>query len=211
MGQVGPGVAGSVVATLGGSQLELGAVGLVALLAIALLIVKLKFSHDRQLRIAASAGYHHRDVARYTQDGVGLPEDPGVDPRTIPLAPSFVASARGRSEREHGRHRSWSTSEPAARRRDPRPTVPYGSVDPGSGLPPAFDREEAERHRPPGGLGLATAPLLATAPGPEDEPPQEVPVLEGELDPDDIPPPAGALPLLSQPPPPPDREPTSTG
>ncbi len=209
MGQVGPGVAGALMAAFAASQVEVLVLVVAAVLLVGLLVVKFLFSRDLRFRKAASSGYHQRDVARYTQVGVDIPDAVAADPRTIPLAPTFMAPSRRGAERDRAARRkvtastvTWPSSSGRSRRR--QSSAPYGTVDPLSGLPPAFDADQAERLRPAAGSRSASFGPL----------PKEVPMLdvEVEVDPDEIPPPAGALPLLSQPPPPPpESKPTAVG
>ncbi len=207
MGQEGPGLAGLVIGGLDSGRLEDVVLLTAAGLAIALLALKLWFSHDQRLRQAASRGYHQRDLAHYSPEGIEVPEDETVDPRTRPLAPTFVAPLpAGRRDRRHGR---GIPTSPRAAGGTPyvRPTTAFGPLDPLATLPPpAFDPEEAERLRPAMAVPGAPAASPVDVPesdawqapgtGPDDEPeigPEEI---------EEIPPPAGALPLLAAPPPP---------
>ena len=196
MGQVDPGGAGLVVAAVGSRQLEVVAVGAAVLFALLLVAIKLRFSHDQRLRKAASSGYHQHDLARYTPGGVE-PTEPSDDPRSRPLAPTFVAPTAGARPGRAGEHRVPSPPAPTTGRH----TSPYGVFDLTANVVRAFDTVEAQRLRPP-----THVPPVLVQPAearPSEDPPEEVPDLDGE---EEIPPPEGALPLLQQPPPPPEPE-----
>jgi hypothetical protein len=132
---------------------------------------------------------------------MGQPEDEAVDPRTRPLAPTFVAPLPvGRREGKRDRRRVATSPSMASLGRPA--TAAHGTVDTMADLPRAFDAEQAHRLRPPTPIPSAFLPASTTQqPGVE---PVDVPILDA--DPDQIPPPAGALPLLVQPPPSPGRD-----
>jgi hypothetical protein len=203
MGQVDPGSAG-LVAVAFHAGIEMIVVGAAVFLAIALLAYRAKFSRDQRLRRGASSGYHQRDLARYTPSGMGQPEDEAVDPRARPLAPTFVAPlpTRRRGGKEDRRRVATSPSMASLGRTHAQPATAYGGVDPATSLPRAFDAEEAQRLRPQTPIPSAFIPASMSR-KPEVEP-MYVPALDE--DPDLIPPPDGALPLLVQPPPSPGRD-----
>lgn len=195
---MGHGLFGSIglIAGLSAGRLEEVALGTAAGLVLMLLAVRAWFSHDRRMRRAASGGYHQRDVAHYTPGGLGRPVEAVVaDPKSRPLAPSFTAPAHGR--RPHG--------DPGEPRPDASPGTPRGSsrslgtFDPVTNFVRAFDTEEALRQRPPTPLPSTMAKM--SGPGTATESAQDVPDLPVDEDLEEIPPPAGALPLLEQPPP----------
>lgn len=184
---------------LSSARLEEVALGTAAGLALMLLAVKAWFSHDHRMRRAAASGYHQRDVARYSSDGVGHPVEGAVDRKSRPLAPSFAAPVRG------GRNPGGSARLGTSRHGIPAGTSPpLGTFDPVTNLVRAFDTEEAWRQRP--ATPIPTAIVKTTGPPPAAGSPQVIPDLEVEEEIEEIPPPAGALPLLVQPPPPPDRD-----
>jgi hypothetical protein len=196
MGQVDPGSAGLVVAVVGSRQLEMVAVGAAVLFAVLLVAVKWWFSRAQRLRKAASSGYHQHDLARYTQGGVE-PTEPSDDPRSRPLAPTFVAPTAGARSGRAGEHHVASPPAPTSGRRN----SPYGVFDPTANVVRAFDTVEAERLRPP--THVHPALVQPTEAGPSEDPPEGVPDLDDQ---EEIPPPEGALPLLQQPAPPPEPE-----
>ena len=196
---MGHGLFGStgLIAGLSSGRLEEVALGSAAGLALVLLAVKAWYSHDLRVRRAAASGYHQHDVAHYTPGGVDRPAESVVDPKSRPLAPSFTASAR--------RRRPTGDQRGSARPDGSRPGAPtvsshaLGTFDPVSNLVPAFDTEDAWRQRPPTSLPSAivtSSGMTAKGLSPQDVP--DLPVEEGA---EEIPPPAGALPLLEQPPP----------
>jgi hypothetical protein len=203
MGQGASGSAGVVVAAVSSGQLEIIVLGAAAALALTLVALKLWFSRNRRLRKAASAGYHQRDLARYSTHGIGEPADEAGDPRHRPLAPNFAAPVAGHQRSGGAEH---PAPVPGARSRSASPR--FGTFDPTENLVPAFDSETAERLRPPTPPPSAiteSAEGAELAPSePRAEPPQPVPASDVE---EEIPPPAGALPLLQQPPPSPPAEP----
>jgi hypothetical protein len=197
MGQVVPGSAGLVVAAVGAGQLEVAVLVAGAVLAVTLLAIKVWFSRDRRLRKAASAGYHQRDLARYTSHGIGRSTEGQPDPRSRPLAPTFVAPAPGHHPARVPDHPDPTPSPRAGSKTSGRSNRSYGTFDPVSNLVRAFDTEAAQNLRPP--TPLPHAVVQPTRSRPDAETPQQIPSLEVE---EEIPPPAGALPLLVQPPPP---------
>ncbi|MGB7051952.1 MAG: hypothetical protein WBG41_10320 [Acidimicrobiales bacterium] len=197
MGQVDPGSAGLVVATVGSRQLEIVAVGAAVLFAVLLVVVKLWFSHAQRLRKAASSGYHQHDLAHYTPRGVEPETEPSDDPRSRPLAPTFAAPTAGARPGRAGEHHVPSPAAPTTGRR----TSPFGVFDPTADVVRAFDTAEAQRLRPP--TQIPPALVQPAEAGSGEEPPEGVPDLDGE---EEIPPPEGALPLLQQPAPPPEPE-----
>jgi hypothetical protein len=197
VGQVGPGSAGLLAAVVGSGELELVAVGAAVFFALALAVVKLWFSHDQRLRKAASRGYHQRDLARYTPGGVEPTPEESDDPRGRPLAPSFAAPVAGARSGRAAEHHASPPPGPTTG----RCTSPYGLFDPTTNVVRAFDTAEAQRLRPPNQV-----PPVPAQPAPVESgasPLDDVPALDAE---EEIPPPAGALPLLRQPPPPPEPE-----
>ncbi len=197
MGQVVPGTAGLVAAGVGSGQLEVIVVAAALFFALALVGIKLWFSHDQRLRKAATSGYHQRDLARYTKRGVGRDTEPSVDPRSTPLAPTFAApTASARPGRAVEHHLPPPPAHPNAANTSSRRTSSHGPFDPTVNVVRAFDAAEAQRLRPPSHLPPSPVQPAAVTPGADL--PQEVPDLPVE---EEIPPPDGALPLLRQPPP----------
>lgn len=197
MGQVGAGNAGLVIAATGTAQLEIVVVAAAVFFALALVAIKLWFSHTQRLRKAASSGYHQRDLARYTPGGVEPSSEPSDDPRSRPLAPTFVAPTAGARSGRAEEHHGPPAPAPASGRRTSR----YGIFDPMANVVRAFDSVEAQRLRPP--TRVPTDVVQSAEAQENDAPAQDVPAIDTEAE---IPPPAGALPLLQQPPPPPEPE-----
>ena len=78
------------------TDLEIGLVGVAALLLITLLAIRSKRTRDQVRRKGASVGYYDPDAARYGPgSGDGSPIGPSGDQRGLALAPSFVAPVRG--------------------------------------------------------------------------------------------------------------------
>ena len=78
------------------TDLEIGLVGVAAILLITLLAIRSKRTRDQVRRKAASVGYYDPDAARYGPgSGDGSPIGPSGDQRGLALAPSFVAPVRG--------------------------------------------------------------------------------------------------------------------
>jgi hypothetical protein len=194
MGQVGSGKAGVVVAAVGSGQLEI--IVLAAAVALAVLLVGLKawFSRNQRLRKAAGAGYHQRDLARYTTRGVGETDETAGNRRDRPLAPSFAAPGR--------HHGSRGAEPPAPAARSQSEGSRFGTFDPATNLVPAFDSETAQRLRPPAPLPSAVVDPPPSAP---EAGPSETWAAASGVE-EEIPPPDGALPLLQQPPPSPPSE-----
>lgn len=172
---------------------EIAAVAVAVAMALGILLARVSFSHERRLRRAASSGYYQRDLVRYGPDGVGGGEE-ADEVRDRILAPTFVVPPRGR--RTGGRADEGPRSK-AGRHRSSGRRALYGTVDPVANLLPAFDSETARRRRPPD-VPSSDSPDDAQAPGA----PEAVAVSSAAEHPtEEIPPPAGALPLLRQPPP----------
>src|ERR1700733_2061572 len=197
MGHGAPGTAGSVAAlSFSADRLEVVAIGTAVALALVLLAVRPCSPPNQRRRKAASAGYHHRDVARYGRDGLGR-QEPSQYAKSRPLAPSFTAPGRGS---RHSGDPGGSTRPGVARGASAPNSIPsLGTFDPVTNLVRAFDAGEAMRNRPP--TAIKSAANQASEP-PAGRSPQEVPSIDVE---DEIPPPAGALPLLVQPPPAPEE------
>jgi len=140
-----------------GTHLELGALVIVAVIFIALLLVRAKQSRDQKIRKAASAGYFDTDLARYGR-GPG-PDTPAVivpDDADRAWAPTFVAPVRKNRAPKRG----------AAVPPPPRPaTNAFGT---GYTVPPrpvpAFDQVVAISNRPASTRAQPAPPTPSTAP-----------------------------------------------
>ena len=207
MGQEGTGLSGLVLIGLSSARVEVVALIVAASLALGLLLVRAWYAHNQRHRRASHRGLYRGELARYSPQGFELGSDDPADPRGRPLAPTFVSpSPAGRAGGKRAGRRRVPTSPSAAMGGlQVRPQVAYGTYDPVTNLPRPFDAEEAERLRPPGQPPFGA--FAGLAPPVSEAPPQDVPVLEEEPDPEAIPPPAGALPLLVTPPPPPAEQP----
>jgi hypothetical protein len=79
-----------------GSSIEYGLLGFAVLIVILLLIIRVKRSHDRKIRQAASSGFYDFDVAHYGTASAGSSlMEKAVEASGRPLAPSFMSSGRG--------------------------------------------------------------------------------------------------------------------
>ncbi len=118
-------------------SIEFGLICFGALILVLLVAVRVKRSHDKKIRRAASSGFYDLDVARYGTGGSLM--EKAVEENRRPLAPSFAASARGAGATAEG---------PGPRTPMPVPSS-FGGVDRAPvGPPPAFDQKAAARERP---------------------------------------------------------------
>jgi hypothetical protein len=145
-----------------GTHLELGAILVVALIFVALLLVRAKQHRDQRVRKAASEGYFDLDVARYVH--APIPDPPAAESTggpDRPLAPSFVAPTRAKVAKR-------GAPVPPA-----RPVSAFGAKAeagaPPTPLPvPAFDQAAAVSARPPASTTAVppTSPPLPPPPTP---------------------------------------------
>jgi hypothetical protein len=185
----------------GGFSYEWGIIGFAVLMALLLLIVRAKRSHDQKLRRAAASGFYDFDVAHYGHGSAGSSLlETTVAAGARPLAPTFVAPKAGGED-------NGGAVGPAPVRPMPIPSS-FAAADRSlSGPVPAFDREVAAQRRPPPESSAPRPPAAAAPLGPPPPPPPP-PGTEAALDPEapaapPPPPPAGSsLPRLVQPPPP---------
>jgi len=142
---------------------EYGLVALALALLVALLVVRSKRARDLKLRKAASMGYYDPDVARYGYGSPAVPAEPPLDFDGVPLAPTFVAPARGKATK---RSAGPSASRP--------PAASFGTMSLAPPRPvPAFDQASVEGARPvsdsappPPPPGASTLPPLLQPPPP---------------------------------------------
>ncbi len=118
-----------------------------------LLAVKAWFSHDHRMRRAAASGYHQRDVAHYSPDGVGRPGRGCGRPQVAATCPVLRRSRTGDGRNPGGSarlgaSRPWDSGryEPASRDLRPGDELRAGLRHRG-GLAPTTCHAAPDRHR----------------------------------------------------------------